>query len=175
MRGTNKGLRSKKGQPGARPHARAGRSCRHTLLHLEELERRVVPSTVTIGASKDNTLYQSTVGNISNGAGGSFYAGLTNRSSIRRGLIDFDVAGNIPAGSTINSVTLTLHVNKENAASPAKTVQLRRVQADWGEGTSVGSGQGALATTNDATWVYRFYNTVMWANQGGDFASAASA
>jgi hypothetical protein len=132
-----------------------------------------VPTTIVLGASKDNTLYQSIAGDISNGAGESFFAGLVGSmggSGIRRGLIDFDIAGNIPAGSTINSVTLSLHLSRSH--SGAQTVELHRLSADWGEGTSNasgGPGQGAPATPNDATWVYSFYNTTLWNNTGGDY------
>jgi uncharacterized protein (TIGR03118 family) len=146
---------------------------------LESLEDRVVPSTIVLGPSKDNTLYQSTAGDISNGAGPSFFAGETGSlasNGIRRGVIAFDIADNIPAGSTINSVTLSLHV--ANSVSGAQTVELHRLSADWGEGTSnagANGGAGAPATTNDATWVYRFYNTAPWTNVGGDFVSTVSA
>jgi hypothetical protein len=147
------------------------------LLQAEELEGRTLPSTIVLGPSKDNTLYQSSAGNISNGAGDSFFAGLVGSrggSAIRRGLIAFDIADNIPARSTINNVTLTLYMLQTQ--SGAQTMQLRDVLADWGEGTSVGTGMGAPATTNDATWIYRFYNTTAtWTNAGGDFATTASA
>jgi hypothetical protein len=138
----------------------------------------VVPTTITLGTSKDNTLFQSSDGSLSNGAGSYFFAGETNGGLIRRGVIAFDIADNIPAGATINSVALQLHMSM-TAAGPA-TVQLARLLADWGEGTSnsdnSGSGQGAPATTNDATWVYRFFNTTStWTNPGGDFVTNASA
>ena len=47
---------------------------------------------VQIEASKDNTLYESAAGDLSNGAGSGFVAGLTNMGLIRRGLVAFDVA-----------------------------------------------------------------------------------
>jgi hypothetical protein len=52
------------------------------------------------------------------------------------------------------------------------------VLADWGEGTSVAPGQqgaGAAATTNDATWLHRFWPGTFWTTPGGDFAPGASA
>src|SRR5262249_5146165 len=112
----------------------------------------------------------------SNGAGSYFIAGETNDGLVRRGLIAFDIAGNIPAGSTINSVTLSLHVSQ--TAAETATVQLVRLLADWGEGTSNADsnpGQGITATPGDATWVYRFYNSSSWTNTGGDFVSTVSA
>jgi FtsP/CotA-like multicopper oxidase with cupredoxin domain len=134
-------------------------------------------ATVTIPAVKDNTLYESATGSLSNGAGSYFFAGSTRTGSIRRGLIAFDVAGNIPAGSTITGVVLTLHLSKAKH-NTGETVELRPVLASWGEGTSDAAdeeGAGAPATAGDATWIHRFYNTVFWTSAGGDFAGLASA
>src|SRR5262249_19295308 len=184
MRGTNRELRLKSRRPGARPNSYGRLARRRVVLQVEQLEDRCVPSTITLGPSKDNTLYQSTVGNISNGAGPSFFVGETGDrggDAIRRGVIAFDIAGTIPAGSTINSVTLSLHVVRNSlSATASETVELHRLSADWGEGTSdAGSsrgGVGAPATTNDATWLYRFFNTTTWTNPGaeGDFSSTVS-
>src|SRR5512138_1978 len=68
-------------------------------------------ATVTLTTSKDNTLYESATGALSNGAGAHFFAGRTGTNSggkIRRGVIAFDVAANVPPGSTITNVVLTL-------------------------------------------------------------------
>ena len=72
---------------------------RRVLLQVEQLEGRTLPSTIVLGPSKDNTIYQNAAA-ISNGAGSTFIAGETNGLTplIRRGLIAFDIAGNIPAG-----------------------------------------------------------------------------
>ena len=111
-----------------------------------------MPSTIVLGTSKDNTLYSES-GALSNGAGVYFFAGelgTTGHSAIRRGVIAFDIADSIPAGSTINSVTLTLHVSRTAPSFAALTVELHRLLADWGEGTSdagTPGGMGAPATT----------------------------
>src|SRR5262249_47012108 len=163
-------------RPRTRPHLHGRPARRRVVLELEQLEGRVVPSTVVLGPSKDDTLYQSSTGGISNGAGSYFIAGETNGGLVRRGVIAFDIAGNIPAGATINSVSLRLLMSQTIAATA--TVQLARMSADWGEGTSNADsnpGQGTTATTNDATWVYRFYNTATWTNAGGEFVSTVSA
>jgi hypothetical protein len=127
---------------------------------------------VTLGPSKDNTIYAD--GDLSNGAG-DLFAGVTSRSQIRRALLAFDIAGNVPAGSTVTSVQLTLEVNKTNFGAGTQPCTIHRLLADWGEGTSVGTGGGAPATTGDATWTYRFFNTERWSSLGGDFVAAASA
>src|SRR5262249_15334283 len=62
----------------------------------------------------------------------------------------------------------------------AETIQLHRLLANWGEGASNsdqsgGGGGGATPTTNDATWIHRFFNTKFWTTPGGDFSSASSA
>ena len=127
-----------------------------------------MPEMVELQAVKDNTLYESGAGPLSNGVGGYFFAGRNLVGLIRRGLLAFDIAGNIPAGSTIMDVFLTLHMSRTQASS--KTVNLHRVLADWGEGTSNAAGQegaGAASTAGDATWIHTSFNTVLWAVPGG--------
>ncbi len=147
-----------------------------------------VAATAILNPSKDNTLYEYVsagnctetpvpLGDCSNGAGIHFFAGRTDRGYMRRGVLAFNVAGSIPAGSTITSVSLTLNASRV-ATNTARTVELHKLVADWGEGTSDASqneGKGAPATTNDATWRHRFYNTVFWTAQGGDFSGTVSA
>lgn len=131
---------------------------------------------VTIVASKDNTLYESATGANSNGAGADFFVGNNRTGNTRRGLVAFDIASNIPAGGSIQSVRLTLHLSKTQPGT--QTISLHRVLADWGEGTSNASdpeGQGAPSTTGDATWIHRFFDTVLWTTPGGDFSPTASA
>lgn len=154
---------------------RAGQPRPRTLLEVEQLESRLVPTTIVLGPSKDNTLYESTVGNVSNGAGHYFFAGRTSSYGLRRGVIAFNLL-DIPAGSTVNSVSLRLNVSNSN--SGASTMALRKLSADWGEGTSNAGdpgGSGASATTNDATWVHRFFNTANWNTAGGNFVATVSA
>lgn len=137
----------------------------------------VEPTQVTLSPSKDNTLYQGAAGSSSNGAGQHFFVGNTNSGSIRRGVMAFDIAGNIPAVATINNVTLTLHMSRASADTP-QTASLHKLLADWGEGTSDASGNeglGIAATPGDATWVHRSFDTDTWAEPGGDLASTASA
>jgi hypothetical protein len=155
---------------------------RRTLLQVEALESRLVPTTVMVGPSKDNTLYDI-AGDFSDGAGPNFFVGddgFNGGGTPRRGVIAFDVAGNVPAGATINNVTLKLNMSKSNAGPT--NIDLHALQADWGEGTSnagINGGGGAPATTNDATWIYRFFNATTpgpkWTNPGGDFSSTVSA
>src|SRR6266496_510853 len=134
-------------------------------------------TTVTIQASKDNTLYENATGSFSNGAGEYIFTGRTKDGLRRRVVIAFDVASGVPAGSTINSVTLQLHLSRE-ANTTLRTTSLRRLLADWGEGSSnagQNEGQGAPSTTGDATWIHRFFPSTLWASVGGDFSSTTSA
>jgi spore coat protein A len=129
---------------------------------------------VTIGASRDNTIYSES-GAESNGAGDSIFAGRTKDGPIRRALIRFDVAGAVPAGSFVSSVTLTLYLSRTRTQD--QTVSLHRLSADWGEGTSEAPGEeggGAPATPGDATWTQRFYPSTPWSTAGGSFVGTAS-
>jgi len=131
-----------------------------------------------IGADRDNTLYQDPLGMTSNGLGESIFAGETAQGLVRRGLIHFNVAGAVPAGSTITGVTLSLNLSM--TISFDETFGFYRSLKDWGEGTSVanlmgnvGGGNGAPATTNDATWLFTFYPGQPWGTPGGSSAGAS--
>jgi len=135
-------------------------------------------ATISIMPSKDNTLYEydPAEGDHSNGAGFHFFAGENGMGELRRGVLAFDISGIIPAGSTITAVSLTMNMSMTPAG--AETVELHKLLADWGEGTShapMGEGDGAPATPNDATWRHRFFDTIFWTNEGGDFSATVSA
>jgi hypothetical protein len=138
----------------------------------------VSADTIDLNASKDNTLIESLTGALSNGSGEFFFAGLTGQASDennRRGLLAFDLSP-IPAGSTVESATLKLHMSGTNL--DAASVELHRVLANWGEGGSDapgGEGIGAAALSGDATWLHTFLPGSTWTSAGGDFAAAASA
>jgi len=144
----------------------------------------VTPSLATvvdIGPSKDNTLYESATGALSNGSGVYLFSGRTatiGGELRRRALLAFDVAGNVPADATIQSVSLTLHLSKTSIIAPATATSLHTVSIDWGEGAStalVNEGQGAAAAMNDATWTQAINPSSNWTTPGGDFNPIASA
>ncbi len=129
-----------------------------------------------VGASKDNTLYLDGTGGLSNGAGAYLFAG--QAGSVRRGLLAFDVASAVPAGSTIQSVTLTLHCSRAPFLAPAVACTLNRVLANWGEGASDAGdpgGTGTAAAPGDATWIHTFFPGSLWTTPGGDFDATVSA
>jgi hypothetical protein len=137
----------------------------------------VAADQVTLTPIKDNTLYERAGGTTSNGAGDYFFTGRTAESERRRGLLAFDVAGSIPAGSTINSVTLTLHMSKTHPPAVSSAVSLQRLTRNWGEGASNADheeGSGAAALAGDATWSHAIFSTIPWTTQGGDFVATAS-
>jgi len=134
---------------------------------------------INITPSKDNTLYEydPVEGDTSNALGLHFFAGETAMGELRRGVLAFDIAGNVPAGSTILAVTLSLNMSR-TALDDSRTVELHKLLADWGEGTSIAPGEegdGAPATPNDATWRHRFFDTIFWTSEGGDFSVTVSA
>ncbi|HEX2838619.1 MAG TPA: DNRLRE domain-containing protein [Phycisphaerales bacterium] len=137
----------------------------------------------TLTTMKDNTLYQSAPDNpLSNGSGPGMYCGKNGGGLIRRALMRFDIASAVPAGSTINSVTLRLQC-MQAPNSTARSCSLYRVLADWGESISVASGGGGggdIAGPGDASWFNRFEPTattpaIPWSTAGGQFAAASSA
>jgi hypothetical protein len=138
-----------------------------------------IAQLANINPSKDNTLYEFVPadGDVSNALGNHFFAGKTAMGELRRGVLAFDITESIPAGSTITGVTLSMNMSRA-PISVAYPVELHKLLADWGEGTSQASGEegdGAPATPNDATWRHRFFDTIFWAAQGGDFSATVSA
>jgi hypothetical protein len=157
-------------------------------------------ATATLNPVKDNTLYEPiTKDNLedrSNALGKNMFVGrvkdavnASGQVAVRRAVLAFDIAGAIPAGATIESVTLTLVVNRV----PGNTnhdVGLHRLLADWGEGTSnTGNsqqGRGEDPTTGDATWKHTFCvnadsdgfcdpSSQFWATPGGVYTLTPSA
>ena len=133
---------------------------------------------VSIGALKDNTLYEDPFGTISNGQGDGLFVGRTARTGlIRRGLIAFDVAASVPAGSTITKVELTMNVTRAHGSTA--TIRLHPALANWGEGASAAGsssgGAGDTALPGDATWLHTFGYSQFWANAGGDYNPVSSA
>ena len=132
---------------------------------------------VALLATQDNTLYESTAGDLSNGAGNHFFAGRSN-AGIRRGVLAFSIADQLPEGSVIHSAALTLNISNVPVGADATTLSLHRLTADWGEGASDApgpEGMGTDAEPGDATWLNTFFPDDLWTAPGGDFEATASA
>src|SRR5438552_7991979 len=54
-------------------------------------------------------------------------------NDVRRGLLRFDLSGSIPAGSTVNSVTLQVNVVKVPRFPVNSTFDVRRLLHSWTE------------------------------------------
>ena len=136
----------------------------------------VTAETVTIEPVRDNTLYETSDGSLSNGAGLYLFAGRTNQDELRRAVLGFDVAGNVPSGATVTDVELTMTMSKTIAGTVG--VELYRLLEGWGEAgsnaTTGGGGQGAPSENGDATWIHTFYPDDMWMTAGGTYAGQAS-
>jgi spore coat protein A len=133
------------------------------------------PTTIELVAQRDNILYETPDGSLSNALGRHLYAGNQNTGARRRPVLRFDLSA-IPAGAQVQSASLRLFCN--NSQGSPVSVSARRLLANWGEGTSTAGGNegsGAPSTTGDATWIHRFFPSQLWTTPGGDFASAASA
>ena len=145
--------------------------------------------TVLLQPSRDNTLFEpiakDNLEDRSNGAGVTMFAGkvrdalnASGQVAVRRAVLAFNIAGSgIPAGSTIDSVTLNLRCTKAKLNS-SFNVRLHELLSDWGEGTSnTGNsqqGRGEPPATGDATWRHTFYDTQFWTTPGGGVTSRHS-
>ncbi|GMV26559.1 MAG: hypothetical protein AMXMBFR58_25900 [Phycisphaerae bacterium] len=131
--------------------------------------------TISIVCDRDNTLYEpNDLVQRSNGSGVVLFSGKNNDGKLRRALVRFDVS-TIPAGATINSVTLRLTLDQTISLNQPASVH--RVTADWGEGASnagLPGGQGTTPAPGDATWIHRFFDGTLWSTPGGDYNATAS-
>ena len=140
--------------------------------------------SVTLTATRDNTIYQELTGN-SNGGGTRMVVGRTAGTSSgstaslsRRGLVQFNVSS-IPANSTISTATMSLTADTPALTGP-QTITIHRLTSAWTEGNANASGTTALAaagvgaTTSGggATWNNRSFSTA-WSTAGGDFAASS--
>src|SRR5262245_61168401 len=144
---------------------------------------------ISIEALADATIYAGQVNN-SAGANPGLYVGTNGQGFTHRGLIAFDIAGNVPAGSTITDVQLTLTLAQVAGSSGVpgqgdqtpRTISLYSLTNSWGEGITganhtglSGTGEGFPANPGDATWNARLYPSVLWEAPGGGHATTASA
>ncbi|MGD2112986.1 MAG: DNRLRE domain-containing protein, partial [Gammaproteobacteria bacterium] len=112
-------------------------------------------ATATIPATDiaDNTVAEDFPDN-SSGACDSLFSGNTDIPAARRALMRFDIAANVPAGSIINSVTLSMTVTR-GSNHVDSTFTLHPINAAWTEGTEGcgvrGGGQGE-PSTGGVTW-----------------------
>ncbi|MBX3461967.1 MAG: DNRLRE domain-containing protein [Planctomycetes bacterium] len=134
-------------------------------------------TTVWVPCSADNTLYESATGALSNGSGPSLFVGRAGNGLLRRAVLRFDVAAQVPAGAAIVAAGLTVRAVQSSDPTPLPVTGHRLLQA-WGEGGSVATsgngGAGAPAAANDATWLHAFSPSAFWNQAGGDFAAAPS-
>jgi hypothetical protein len=136
-------------------------------------------AVVVLGASKDNTIFRNVPNNSGGGAAGIF-SGNNNTPSTRRGLIAFNIAGGVPAGSVITGVQLSMYLaNAPNTNN--QTIGLHRMLFDWGENTNdtsspavSGAGNGVAALAGDATWNENFFGTSTWVSLGTTTAPGAT-
>src|SRR5215813_4053745 len=165
------------------------------------LSSPVSAETITLIPSHDATIYGNGINqgvpntdgqdlvDRSNGAGPGIFAGGNGAQAPHRALIEFDVAGQVPAGAVITSVDLTMYIGIVAGSGGApglgdqipRTMDLHRLTADWGEGitganatTIGGTGQGFPANPGDATWNARLFGSAPWTTPGGDFVSTIS-
>jgi spore coat protein A len=137
-------------------------------------------ATANIIPTIDNTLAEELPDN-SSGECDSLFAGNTDDNQKppykRRSLLQFDIAGNIPPGAIINSVTLSMTITRGGNNANA-TFSLHRLLDDWVEGTNGcgprGGGQGEPTAGGGATWNDAEGGVTAWGSPGGDFVATAS-
>jgi glucose/arabinose dehydrogenase len=144
-------------------------------------DQSVAGFTARLAPAADATLYEDVSGQTADGASGYLFSGRTGGNAdnaLRRALLYFDVAGQLPADAEINSATLRMRCSKAPVGSGEYLMGLHRLTRSWSEGptaTPGAGGAGSPAQEGDATWLHTFYDTASWVTPGGDFATPARA
>lgn len=99
--------------------------------------------------------------------------GQANSDRVNRSVFDFDIAGNVPSGSTVTDVAFEFEVTQQGGTQGMAAVDfsLHRVTTAWDEGTGVGNI--GVATGDGVTWADATPSTP-WNNLGGDFDAMSS-
>ena len=146
---------------------------------FESLEAKHLLATVELLPSQDNSLFEDSAEQLSNGAGEYLFIGRVaprEKGTLRRSLLKFDVGTKVPQGATIVKATLGMTMTK--TISGAKPATLHKLTKAWGEGGSDApdeEGGGTDALPGDATWTHAVFPSTRWQTPGGDFASSPSA
>jgi len=143
---------------------------------------------VQIGAAQDATLLGGSDATTNQSlADPGIFVGTDGEGNPKRGLIEFNIAGSIPAGATITGVTLQMTVGQvagsggggSGGTTAPETISLYNESQAWGQPTNIagattfgGTGHGAAPDPGDATWNYAFYSTTPWTTAGGDWTSS---
>jgi hypothetical protein len=150
---------------------------RFTVCTLAFVLAPAVAWSADLTPSQDNTIFQNSTTVSGGGEIGIFVGANASANPARRGLIQFDVAGGLPAGVTIVDASLTLTLEMANNAT-ARTISLYRLNSPWGEGAAGAgmalNGSGYPVADGDATWTEAKHNQVNW-TAGGDIITPASA
>lgn len=106
-------------------------------------------------------------------------SGTTRKNTKSRGFFKFNVAGQIPVNSVVNSVSVVFTVTLTPSGGGANsTFGLHRVLKGWGEGNKTGN-IGTASGTDEATWNARMSPASSWGTPGGavgdDFVAPFSA
>lgn len=128
----------------------------------------------TFTSSSDNTIYEDSVGQLSNGQGQDLRCGTDQTGKLRRSVVKFKIRG-IPQNATVVSAWLKLEIAQSSI--PAGSLTCHRARSDWGEGLSnagIKSDSGTTPMVNDATWIHKFYPNQLWNNPGGDYETVYS-
>ncbi len=130
---------------------------------------------MVVQATRDTSVFYGTPtsDNSADGASEFLWLSTTGEGLVRRALVRFDLSA-LPPGTVVREARLSLFQSRSRTNHD---VRLHRLTQSWGEGASNagGSGTGAPAQANDATWVSRFHPGSPWQVAGGDFVQQASA
>ncbi len=128
------------------------------LLHSTSAKAAVI----SVPVSKDTTLFANDPD--SNLGADDLSVGTTRLGFASRALLQCNLSGIIPSGATIQSVTLTLNVNRQSNSPQADSYELHRFLTSWTEGT--GTSNGSPALLGQTSWNSQAQGVTVWSAPG---------
>ena len=87
--------------------------------------------SASLGAVKDNSLYEDDAGALSNGSGEFLFVGRTGQPKNRRALLAFEFSS-VPPTAIITSAALTMHLSRTSPGG-TQSIAVRKMRSDWDE------------------------------------------
>ena len=150
------------------------------LIFLSAISFTSIAQTVTLSPLQSAVIYENKPDN-TKGDPSFFPIGKSNGGTVKRGLMKFDIAGNVPSGATIDSVKLTIGYSQGSVPGVDPTINFHPIISNFGWTAGLGGApqDGTAANPGELTWNNAAHGSIAWASPGGgsgiDFTAAPTA
>lgn len=138
------------------------------LIFLSAISFTSIAQTVTLNPVQSAVIYEPKPDH-TKGDPTFFPIGKSNMGTVKRALMKFDIAGNVPAGATIDSVKLSFTYKKGSLPNVDPTINLHPMLSNfnWIAGLGGAPQVGIAANPGEVTWNSAAHGNIAWSSPGG--------